>query len=102
MPKLKDGEKRIYLKFEREEDLELYERLQADAVKQRYDVQTYILLVLLQAYPDPALEITEERKQELLALANNKPSGTDSLQIHHTTIGASLNPDWPENPLPPQ
>lgn len=45
--------KRLYLKFEREEDLALYERLQADAVKQRYDVQTYILLVLLQAYPAP-------------------------------------------------
>src|ERR1700677_2073127 len=60
--------KRIYLKFEREEDLALYARLTRDAEKQRYDVQTYILLVLLQAYPEP--DITEERKRELLTLAN--------------------------------
>ena len=43
--------KRLYLKFERPEDEALYARLEADATKQRYDVQTYILLVLLQAYP---------------------------------------------------
>ena len=44
--------KRLYLKFEREEDLALYARLEADAKKQRYDPATYILLVLLQAYPE--------------------------------------------------
>ncbi len=47
--------KRLYLKFEREDDLALYARLEADAIKQRYDVQTYILLVLLQAYPAPSV-----------------------------------------------
>ena len=48
--------KKLYIKFERDEDLALFARLEADAVKQRYDVQTYILLVLLQAYPGTAPE----------------------------------------------
>lgn len=42
--------KRLYLKFERTEDLALYERLAKDAQERRYDLQTYILLVLLEAY----------------------------------------------------
>jgi len=45
--------KRLYLKFSLPEDEALYARLEADAKKQRYDVATYILLVLLQAYPAP-------------------------------------------------
>ena len=51
MPKAKPGEKRLYLKFAEPEDLSLYDRLEADAKKQRYPIQTYIMLVLLQAYP---------------------------------------------------
>lgn len=43
--------KKIVLKFEREEDLALYERLSVDAKKQRYPITVYTLLVLLQAYP---------------------------------------------------
>lgn len=43
--------KKIVLKFERDEDLALYERLSADAKKQRYPITVYTLLVLLQAYP---------------------------------------------------
>ena len=78
--------KRLYLKFEREEDLALFGRLEKDAEKQRYDVQTYIMLVLLQAYPEP--DITEERKRELLQLANSNNSEMDNRQIHHTTTGA--------------
>lgn len=47
------NEKRLYLKFTEPEDLALYDRLTADAKKQRYPLQTYIMLVLLQAYPAP-------------------------------------------------
>jgi len=52
MPKLKPGEKRVFLKFTEAEDLALLERLEKDAKKQRYPLATYIMLVLLQAYPD--------------------------------------------------
>lgn len=51
MAKAKPGEKRLYLKFAQPEDLALYDRLEADAKKQRYPIQTYLMLVLLQAYP---------------------------------------------------
>jgi hypothetical protein len=44
--------KRMYLKFERDEDMRLYERLERDAKEKRYDMQTYVMLVLLQAYPE--------------------------------------------------
>ena len=47
------NEKRLYLKFTEPEDLALYDRLTADAKKQQYPLQTYIMLVLLQAYPAP-------------------------------------------------
>ena len=58
MPKAKPGEKRLYLKFSQPEDLALYDRLEADAKKQRYPIQVYLMLVLLQAYP-PTLSHTE-------------------------------------------
>jgi hypothetical protein len=55
MPKSKPGEKRLFLKFERPEDIALLDRLEKDASdsKRRYDVQTYILLILHEAYPAP-------------------------------------------------
>lgn len=59
MAKSKPGERRLYLKFTEPEDLDLLGRLEHDAKKQRYDVQTYILLVLLQAYPAPLANISE-------------------------------------------
>jgi hypothetical protein len=51
MPKLKPHEKRVFLKFSEPEDLALLERLEKDAKKQRYPLSTYVMLVLLQAYP---------------------------------------------------
>ena len=51
MPKLQPNEKRVFLKFVEPEDLALLKRLETDAKKQRYPLQTYIMLVLLQAYP---------------------------------------------------
>lgn len=56
----KPGEKRLYLKFSEPEDLDLLARLEADAKKQRYPIQTYIMLVLLQAYPKPVSDTTQE------------------------------------------
>jgi hypothetical protein len=49
--KTSSAKKRIYLQFERPEDLELYDRLAKDAVEKRYDLPVYTLLVLLAAYP---------------------------------------------------
>ena len=42
--------KSVYVKFTQPQDLELFARLEADAKVKRYDVSTYILLVLLDAY----------------------------------------------------
>ncbi len=64
MPKLKPGEKRLYLKFSEPEDLDLLARLGADAKKQRYPLQTYIMLVLLQAYPRSVSDTTAGSPQE--------------------------------------
>lgn len=52
MPKKQSGDQRaVYVKFTRPDDIELLNRLTEDAKMKRYDVATYILLVLLQAYP---------------------------------------------------
>jgi len=54
--KVDDGSKTVYVKFSLPEDIELYERLSEDAKSKRYDLATYITLVLLEAYPAPVME----------------------------------------------
>jgi hypothetical protein len=56
MPRHEPGVERVYLKFSEPDDLALLQRLKVDAKKQRYPLQTYIMLVLLQAYPEPLKE----------------------------------------------
>lgn len=53
MPRLQPNEKRLFLSFKRDDDLALLERLEQDAAKQRYPIQTYLMLVLHAAYPPP-------------------------------------------------
>lgn len=52
MAKLKLGEKRVQLSFQRPEDVALYERLEKMADARRYDVSTFILLSLQEAFHD--------------------------------------------------
>ena len=52
MPKKQtENQKAVYVKFTRPDDIDLLNRLTEDAKIKRYDVATYILLVLLEAYP---------------------------------------------------
>lgn len=52
MPKKQtENQRSVYVKFTRPDDIELLKRLEEDAKIKRYDVATYILLVLLEAYP---------------------------------------------------
>ena len=50
MAKLKDGEKRVQLSFVRPDDLALHEYLEKQAYELRYDVQTFIVLALHDAF----------------------------------------------------
>lgn len=50
MAKLKPNEKRVQLSFIRPEDVALFERLQAMAFDRRYDLATFILLSLQEAF----------------------------------------------------
>jgi len=50
-PKVGQSGHAVYVKFTRPDDIDLLNRLTEDAKMKRYDVATYILLVLLQAYP---------------------------------------------------
>jgi hypothetical protein len=50
MAKLKPNEKRVQLSFQRPEDVALYERLSAMAFDRRYDLSTFILLSLQEAF----------------------------------------------------
>ena len=56
MPKLKPNERRMYLSFTEPEDIKLLERLERDAKKRRYPLATYVLLVLLEAYPEGCID----------------------------------------------
>ena len=66
MPKLQPNEKRIFLSFQRDEDLALYERLARDAEKKRYPLSTYVLLVLLEAYPAPEISTVSGKDVEIV------------------------------------
>lgn len=50
MAKLKPNEKRVQLSFIRPEDVALYERLQAMAYDRRYDLGTFLILALQEAF----------------------------------------------------
>lgn len=53
MAKLKPNEKRVQLSFLRPEDVALFERLEAMAYDRRYDLGTFIILALQEAFaPD--------------------------------------------------
>lgn len=52
MAKLKQGEKRVQLSFQRPEDVALYGRLEKMADDRRYEVSTFILLALQEAFRD--------------------------------------------------
>jgi hypothetical protein len=53
MAKLREGEKRVQLSFLRPEDVALYERLSAMAYDRRYDLGTFLILALQEAFPSP-------------------------------------------------
>ncbi len=63
MPKLKPNERRLFLSFTEPEDLALLERLERDAKKRRYPIQTYVMLVLLEAYKDVPEDYTSGESQ---------------------------------------
>lgn len=50
MAKLKQGEKRVQLSFVRPEDVALFERMEALAYKGRWDLSTFIVLSLQEAF----------------------------------------------------
>jgi hypothetical protein len=50
MAKLKAGEKRIQLSFQRPEDIRLFEWMKEQAYAARYDISTFIVLSLQQAF----------------------------------------------------
>lgn len=52
MRKLKPGEKRVVLTVHRPEDVALFERLEKMAFERRYDLGTFILLSLQEAFSD--------------------------------------------------
>ena len=53
MAKLRPGEKRVQLSFQRPEDVALYERLSAMAFDRRYDLSVFLLIALHEAFPLP-------------------------------------------------
>lgn len=50
MAKLKPNEKRVQLSFLRPEDVALHDRLEKMAYERRYDLSTFIILALQEAF----------------------------------------------------
>lgn len=62
MAKLRPNEKRVQLSFQRPEDVALYERLAKMAYERRYDLGTFIVLSLQEAFGES--DIAPENPQE--------------------------------------
>lgn len=60
MAKLKQGEKRVQLSFLRPEDVALYERLEKMAYERRYDLPTFLILALTEAFPLPDINAVNQ------------------------------------------
>jgi len=52
MARLKPNEKRVQLSFQRPEDVALFERLEKMAYERRYDLGTFIILALQEAFKE--------------------------------------------------
>ena len=52
MARLKPNEKRVQLSFQRPEDVALFERLENMAYERRYDLGTFIILALQEAFKE--------------------------------------------------
>lgn len=89
MAKLKPNEKRVQLSFQRPEDVALFERLEKMAYDRRYDMPTFLLLALQEAFPLPDKD--EEDRQALLAHLNSPHFAKDMDHdlSHHMKIDAS-------------
>lgn len=57
MAKLKPNEKRVQLSFQRPEDVALFERLEKMAYERRYDLNTFIVLALQEAFKEEGNDI---------------------------------------------
>jgi hypothetical protein len=67
MAKLKANEKRVQLSFQRPEDVALFERLTAMAYDRRYELGTFIILSLQEAFrvEEPVISVREKVLREI-------------------------------------
>ena len=88
MAKLKPNEKRVQLSFIRPEDVALFERLSAMAYDRRYDLPTFLLLALQEAFADTG----SASRPVLQEPQSSTPPGTDTLPdlAHRSSIAASV------------
>lgn len=85
----------MQLSFQRDEDVALYERLAKMAYDRRYDLPTFLLLALQEAFPLPDKD--EESHQGLQGLPNNQPpaTGTDLfLSGHNSNAALKFVDEW--------
>lgn len=61
MAKLKPGEKRVQLSFQRPEDLRLFSFIERESYRCRWDVQTFIIASLTEAFADKLEDPEVER-----------------------------------------
>ena len=69
MAKLKPGEKRVQLSFQRPEDLRLFSFIEKEAYRCRWDIATFILASLTEAFKD---RMEEDEVESIAAEAAQK------------------------------
>ena len=95
MAKLKPNEKRVQLSFQRPDDLALYERLVKMAYDRRYELDTFILLSLQEAFCEDNTD--EEIQRAIQAAVSSRRAETDRPpgQLRRTTNASSDQPPTP-------
>ena len=100
--KLKQGEKRVQLSFQRPEDVVLYERLSAMAYERRYSLPTFLLLALQDAFRESGTDVASH--PPLPEPARSTPVATDMgfYQSHRNSIAASVHQQMQSPSDPPE
>jgi CO dehydrogenase/acetyl-CoA synthase beta subunit len=97
MAKLKLGEKRVQLSFQRPDDLKLFEFMTREAYRCRWDLQTFVLASLQEAFKD---RIDAEEEKEVSAIAEEAARKVRERSVTPAVVEVPAMPTPTTKPIP--
>ena len=101
MARLKDGEKRVQISFQRPEDVALFERLSAMAFERRYELPVFLILALHEAFPLPDKDAAGHPGLPAWPSNPQPAKGTDPGPVRRSLIAALVHQEMQSPSDPP-